>query len=452
MKSSLVELKPRNIVRVEKKLGVHINGHDNNYPTRMERLINSSPTAKSCAIVMAKFIQGDGFVSSIPMVQVGKNKGGILTIYDLLKEMSYSIAYHRGFSLHINYNINGEITSVTPVPFKDCRYGLEDTSGYKGKVVMYNNWDNSVQNKINKDDFKVFDVFNPSPEVVKYQIEKSGGILKYKGQILMISLDSSMYPLSTIDPAQDDADTEYQLQLYKNRTTRKGFVGKKVITTPEFKTDDEKIQFLANLKSIQGFDSAGDILHFESEFTSDDKTKMIDVKSLDENINTNLFQNWEQSISNNIRKCFNLMPTILIDFNNGAMGNNSGESMKMAQAFFNAQTVEERNIISDTLSQVFSRFVTDINPTGDWTINTLELIKEDQQQKKNDIIYQKQAELRGSVGGVTSILSIQSAVAAGTTSYDSGVAMLMYLFGYEEQIAKQILGNQTIQPSGNTIN
>ena len=51
-----------------------------------------------------------------------------------------------------------------------------------------------------------------------------------------------------------------------------------------------------------------------------------------------------------------------------------------------------------------------------------------------------QATLRGSVGGVSSILEIQSAYVAGTTSYGSAIAMLQYIFGFDELKSKELLG------------
>jgi hypothetical protein len=51
-----------------------------------------------------------------------------------------------------------------------------------------------------------------------------------------------------------------------------------------------------------------------------------------------------------------------------------------------------------------------------------------------------QATLRGSVGGVSSILEIQAAYVAGTTSYGSAIAMLQYVFGFDELKSKELLG------------
>jgi hypothetical protein len=51
-----------------------------------------------------------------------------------------------------------------------------------------------------------------------------------------------------------------------------------------------------------------------------------------------------------------------------------------------------------------------------------------------------QASLRGSVGGVQGVLSIQQGVSAGTTTMESGIAMLTIIFGFSEEHAKELLG------------
>ena len=51
-----------------------------------------------------------------------------------------------------------------------------------------------------------------------------------------------------------------------------------------------------------------------------------------------------------------------------------------------------------------------------------------------------QANLRGSVGGVQGILSIQAGVQAGTTSRESAFAMLREIYGFSDQVANEILG------------
>ena len=52
-----------------------------------------------------------------------------------------------------------------------------------------------------------------------------------------------------------------------------------------------------------------------------------------------------------------------------------------------------------------------------------------------------QANLKGSVGGVQALLEIQASYAAGTTTYDSAIAMLDMIFGYNKEQAVKLLGS-----------
>lgn len=70
-----------------------------------------------------------------------------------------------------------------------------------------------------------------------------------------------------------------------------------------------------------------------------------------------------------------------------------------------------------------------------------------------------QSQLRGSVGGVQGILSIQAAVAAGTCTPESAIAILVFVFGFAEADAKEIIGTpveetpapETVQQAGKFI-
>jgi len=55
-----------------------------------------------------------------------------------------------------------------------------------------------------------------------------------------------------------------------------------------------------------------------------------------------------------------------------------------------------------------------------------------------------QASLKGSVGGVQALLEIQSSYSAGTTTYESAIAMLDLIFGYDKPTAVRLLGQPKI--------
>ena len=59
----------------------------------------------------------------------------------------------------------------------------------------------------------------------------------------------------------------------------------------------------------------------------------------------------------------------------------------------------------------------------------------------NNETAQAQAQLKGSVGGVQSLLEVQASYASGTTTYESAIAILDLIFGFNRAQAVRLLGN-----------
>ena len=57
-----------------------------------------------------------------------------------------------------------------------------------------------------------------------------------------------------------------------------------------------------------------------------------------------------------------------------------------------------------------------------------------------DIEAEAKAKLKGTVGGVQGILEIQKSVGEGTTDYESAITLLNEIYGYDDSIARKILG------------
>jgi len=66
------------------------------------------------------------------------------------------------------------------------------------------------------------------------------------------------------------------------------------------------------------------------------------------------------------------------------------------------------------------------------------LNKDEEARKKS------QAELKGSVGGVTALLEVQKSVSEGTTDLEAAVEIIKEIFGIEETIARKMLGTPKI--------
>lgn len=378
----------RNIQKFDKSLGVIRNGEDNIYPTRVERIINSSITSKSAAKMYGKFIMGAGFSIDLESFTVGRTKNRKLTPNKLLQAVANELKNFGACFIHVNYNANFKIDSVATIPYGYCRFGEADSQDYSGKVVVYNNWDKRYCQKIEKSKFKTFDVFNPDPNVIAYQVKMQGGFKNYKGQVYFLSMDqSALYPLAPVDVAIEDAESEYNFGVFRNRTIKKGFFVSTIIRHAPFKdregengesipgsAQSEEKKFTNRITEFQGAENAESIMLLEDEFTSDNPDGGLRIDKLKVDYNDKIFESWTTTTSNNIRKTFNNIPIVLIDYEAGRMGNTSGESFAAAQRFYNAMTSEERTTVSMAMKEIFAIYKENINPSSDWTIKELQIM------------------------------------------------------------------------------
>ena len=455
----------KRLIKFDKQLGVYHNGVDNNYPERVERIINNSATAKPSAKLFRKYITGKGFGDVLNAIIVNKDLN--ISLRKFFAKLCNSYAYHNGAFILVNYNLDFKIISTDVLPFSHCRIGKKDDKDYNGKIIIYDNWDES-NGKVDKKKFIVVDVFNPKPEIIKAQIEKAGNIKKYKGQIFFYNPDETIYPLAHIDNAMNDADSENMSSVFKNTSLRKGFFGKKIVVTPpmlgdEFRIEDkfltneqlsikraittERDNFRNSMQKFIGADNSDGMLHLEMEFEGDDIEKTIKFIDVNTNINDKLFEYTEKSTANNIRKAFGNIPSILIENNESSVFGQSGEMLVQAKLFYQDQTEEDRDDLeTEVLNPLFSIFEGFTMPEGGLKI--IPIIEASVSNKTEEA----QSILRGSVGGVTSLLAIQQSVSTGTTDIEAGIAIIVEIYGIDSETARKMLGQPIIIPPTNEIN
>ena len=455
--TDIVELDKRE-VKFDKTIGIYMNGFDNNYPERVIRIINNSATAKPAAKLFRKYIVGKGLGDTLNSFLFNKHKQ--LSLWKAMTQIGDSLSYHAGCFIHVNYNLEGKIISGDVLPFEDCRIGKADDKKYSGKILVYNNWDSS-QGPIDKKKIHSIDIFNPKKKVILSQIEKAGGIENYKGQIFYFNPYGLIYPLSPVDNVIYDADSEHMSSVFKNRSLRKGFFGKKILITPPMLDDNliqddsllddeslvekrrqisERDSFKRNLKKFIGADEIDGLFHMEMELEGDDIEKQMKFVDVETDINDKLFEYTEKSTANNIRKAYNNIPSILIENSDNSVFGQSGEMLKQAKVFYQEQTEEERNIIAkEILTPILKHFEGFTMPQDG--INILPLIDTATSNKTEEA----QATLRGSVGGVTALISLQQSVAAGTTDLEAAVQMVIQIYGVEEANARKLVGTPKLK-------
>lgn len=353
------------ISKYDKALGIHYNGVDNNYPDLVENVISESVTASRCAKLMASYISGKGFGKDANQIIVHQDKGA--TLLKFTQDISESIADHYGFYIHMNFDGNYDVTDFDVLPFSDCRIGKKDDDQYNGKILVCEDWSNSKKAK----NAKVVDVYNPDEKVLEAQIKKAKGLEKYNGQILFVKFGKYTYPLAPIHPCIKDAESETQASIYKNKSLKKGFFGKTLVVTKPL-VDEElrdtegddyqrqveaRTKFRETIQEFIGVENVDGVMHLEMEFEEKVEDEIF-FKNIDSNIDDKLFAHTENSVSDNIRMCFNNVPAALIRSQDGKLFGSSGEAIQSMKVFYQDQTENERMIVEQTINKLMKRFKT----------------------------------------------------------------------------------------------
>lgn len=351
-------------------------GELNDYPSVVENIIYSSPTAKLVADVYANFLTGCGFNSDINNEIIGvDNFGRDVTVLTLLRKVAKDIALFNGTFIHVNKNLNNDVGSVYHLPFRFCRFNKQDDRGFCSQIMVWDNWDGYGTTK--KEQITAYDIFTNSDKKFVSQIKAVGGnIEQYNGQIFFAFKDANyLYPLSPFDSVHLDCDTEAQVSLFKNREIRNGFMGRTLITLEAL--GDDALEEEAEQKVINQLGADGDRVLVAWDKVGEDGNLISSSKrvidTIPSQINDKLFENWEQSLSNNIRKALKV-PALLIDYEQGTLSGTSGEAIIQASNYYNSITQDDRAFISQLFSELFKKSDNQkLNLNLDWTIKPLNI-------------------------------------------------------------------------------
>lgn len=317
---------------------------DNLYPQRCEEIIARSYTLKSAIEVLSDFLNGDGFIDDQLNKLVVNEKGAYGgNLGDLLRKVCFSFAKYNATALHIGYDLNYRISSITPIPFEYCRLGIADDDGYVDEIRYSTNWEQDYRkSKDTTRKITSYHVFNPDPEVIAQQIADCDGIENYKGQILYWTPEEGKYPKSSFDPVFEHAQAQYEASLYKVSALQNGFSVSTVIVVPETNSMGEQNNLLTQLQKKKGSAAANGILGIETNDPNFDVTRM--VTSITP---PNVDRQWEYTDSSSLNAIMEnyAMPKELLGVRpeNGMFNK---QNMQDAYIYFNTITRNKRNEIS----------------------------------------------------------------------------------------------------------
>lgn len=362
-------------------LNIQAYGKDNLYPQRMLDLILNSPTGGGCYDRYQTFIEGNG-LNDTKFSEYVVNRAGD-TVDDIYRLISQDMALFHGFALHVNYNLACEIVELQHIPFQNCRLEEETESGHVTYINVHPDWSGHKTRKghkilVDKKNVEKIYTFNPIKSVILSQIVASGGIDKYKGQILWFSMDGRFeYPKPIYDKAVTNLSTDEGLDNVKYRNTRNNFLvagmlmHKKGVTT-DFDDDGEKQEdstvdetdFSKSLDIFQGDVNACAIIDvtYQSE---EDKPEFVpfESKNLD-----NRFDSTEKSVTERIYSAFGQEPWYLI--RTGKTGW-SGTAVQEAYEYYNSYVSRERRAISREIKKIFDHWFEEVNSSGDYSVQPL---------------------------------------------------------------------------------
>ena len=364
-------------------------GENNDYPNTIERIVQSSVTASAIRDINARFLSGQGFANdAINDIVVAKDiKKKDVTVRDILRQVAASAALNYGVYVKTKVNANLKISDPQVLPFKNCRFGKVDDSGYIAKVLYYDKWakDNAGSFKKDKDSKKIatYPMFDLSEATIAAQMRRYGAPEQHPGQVYFHAWDNAfLYPLSPFDPVYLDADSEWQISLFKNREIRNGFMLQYIMRVMEPESDEARDALVKKIQGLQGADGDRVLLmtdEIDPETGQIKETGAFKLDKVESNINDKLFEQWEQALTNKIRKANKALPAVLIDYEASALGNTSGEAIQQAVAFYNAMTSEDRAHMSRMFRDIFKHSVIpELAANTNWDIVPLQLFQPSQ--------------------------------------------------------------------------
>ena len=345
------------------QVGFYVNKYDfdNKYPQRVIDISNDSGTAQACLELKRKFVFGGGLKN----LDFYKSKVNPTTTADkFLRNLIDNFTKFGGCAIHFNYNMVGQKTTVTSIPFEYCR--LVPT-GHKeeGKIAIYDDWGHNKRLKFSPSDVTYINSYNPKSAVQEMEAVE---VENYKGQVYFWTPKGATYPLSPFDAVLEDMLTEAQLKKFKHSTSANNFLASHLLITGKSESDEEADLFDENLRQFQGGEGSGTIMVIERESEGETiELKKIEIQDYD-----GLYSFTEDSSVSSIIRRF-LIPPVLLLRVAGSLG--TSKEISDAYDYYNVITSDDRLLMEELLTEIFTDFAHLVNSEMDFSILPLKYSK-----------------------------------------------------------------------------
>lgn len=375
MSFSVVQLKPQNLVRQEatpaqKDYWKHIirYGDYDNFPLRLARLVQNSPTASSCIDTKSDFIEGADFSdATLPDLKVNGRGERFGDIHHLNSEAQ---SIFEGFALNIKYNAKGNISEIFSVPFEYCRFGLPDSKGVITKIKVNPYYGTGEYREIYT---KEYDVYNPDQKVVLKQ--QARDTTKYLGQILYVA---STGPLSRFYPAPKYYSCHFWMAIdeaiggFHKHNIENGFFQSVMMTiigdenapsthpddliwnetTKAYEPDPKKTnayRFNIEMQKFAGWDKAGNLMALWARV----KEEAPNITAFPSTTNAELFKALQDITTEQIARATKV-PAILANISSGASLGGDGNNIRASVKLMQQRVVKTHGMLERVYKDLFS--------------------------------------------------------------------------------------------------
>jgi hypothetical protein len=389
---------------------------EGDYFKMMDEAIRNSPTASMAVLMFKKYCK-------LPNLKPEYTK-----LWDKIVDEKIKYGF---FTLWIEYNSDLKVKQAHFRPDKNYVPKERDDIG---EISQY------LNTRTKKD----FPSFNSDPLIVAKQVETAGGFGKYNGQVFQYNTTTDEYELSVFVPVfnwmgiEEDTPTHVVSAADNALFGNSIFIMAKGAESSSGPDDENKKlsntdKVLNALKQSKSTKKTG-TNHILTVDTEKDLDKIFYKVPVGNDVNIDQFNAVDDKASKKICNAAYCFPQILANPDAGLFGN-SGEAYRAAleiweeTCYFEALKIE----------QAFTEIGIAIQ-----TVNAAEENQEDEDNAEDPATLEAQATLRGSAEAVTKILEIQAALKEGKTTEKGALAMIRYIFGFDDAKAAELLGIETV--------
>lgn len=389
------------------------------YFKEMDHAIMNSPTASMAVLMFKKYCV-------LPNI-----KPSYLTTFDKVKHEKIHYGY---FTLWVEYDVDCNVKNVHFRLSKNYRVKCKDDLGNASQYL-----------NVNTD--AVFPAFNKDKKVVAAQMAKAGGFDKFTGQIYQYNTTTANYEYSVFYPVFKWMEIEADTPTFITASADNALFGNNIFVMakdsessageggegqPKVITNTDKV--ISALRQAKSVKNSG-TNHVLTVNTEKKLAEVFMKVAIGNDIELDKFNTVDDKAGKKICTACYCFPQILSNPSEGLFGN-SGDAYQTAIDFW-ARTCEFE------AAKIEAAFLEIGVPLQN--VDPAEEVQQAEELAVDQATLDAQAQLRGSVGGVQALLSIQTSYSQELTTYDSAVAMIELVFGYNNEEAKRLLGAPKIE-------